>query len=152
MLVAMIAALVMMTEPAPESPMLASSLEWQAHFAKHPSDPRVILTLMSIGGFLAPTSPTHDHIIHELLDAHPKAVVVKVGDMGSWRTDAPDAHMYYVWLVDGGSNLNLHLIELGDCAGPTMEVPATNKLLVSEAEYKGFLEKAVLAHRTAQEK
>ena len=59
--------------------------------------------------------------------------------------------MYYVWLVDGESNLNLHLVELGDLSGQTMEVPEGNKLLVPEDEYARFIEKAVAAHRRAVE-
>ena len=152
MLVAVVASLLLMTEPPPAGSMPAAELKWEAHLAKHPTDPKVMFSLMSVGGFLARTSSAHEQLIREWLAAHPKAVVVRVADLGPWRTDDPDAHMYYVWLVDGSSNLNLHLVETGDCAGSTMEVPANDPLLVPEAQYKEFIEKAVAAHRAAREK
>src|SRR5215510_1513999 len=121
----------------------ASSITWEGHFGGRKEEPYNIYTLMSRGGFRAPTSKNYEELIKAWLAKHPSADVIVVYTLdGAW-TQFPDSKSKWVWIVDGDDNLNIHLVRLGGCSAWTMLLDKGDKAHVLCVEYKAFTEKII---------
>lgn len=128
-----------------------SDIKWAGMIGIRQAEPRVMYLLMGSGWLSNPIRDDVDKVIGEWLRAHPKAKIVPVSTTTSAETaDSAESKMIYVWVVDGGENLNLVLVQKGCCPGGVMGVSAGGKLEVPEKEYEGFLDKVRAAETLAR--
>lgn len=98
----------------------ASELTFDGPFANRDNDRGTLYCLLGAGFFRTPRSGEEDALIAAWLDAHPGASVIPVSTMGPTMQDG-SGRMNYVWLVDDGDTLNVHLIRRGAFPGGVME-------------------------------
>jgi hypothetical protein len=134
----------------------ASNVVWEGGFGLDSASADRMYILLGAGFIRAPTSDDLDTIVADWSDEHPKAEVVLAADYGSMFTDQPSSKLYWVWLVDGESCLNVELVRQGACAAGTMgvpDIPDTDppELLVSEEQYQDFRDQVLEAEKQARE-
>lgn len=128
----------------------ASSITWKGHFGGRKEEPYNLYTLMSRGGFRAPTSKDYEDLIKAWLAKHPGADVIVVYTLDGALTQSPDSKSKWVWVVDGDDNLNIHLVRSGGCEAWTMLLAKGDKAHVTRKEYESFFEKIIEAESLAK--
>src|SRR5262245_62112028 len=71
----------------------ASSITWRGYFGSRKEEPKNMYTLMTQGGFRAPTSANLEQLIKGWLDKHPAAESVLVYTLEGVLTDVPDSKL-----------------------------------------------------------
>lgn len=135
----------------PVEKIKVSEMSWEGHFGGTDKQPHNIFTLMSQGGFRAPTSKDHDKLIKDWLTAHPEAEAIVIYAMEGARTNSPDSKLKAVWITDGDENLNIYLVRKGDCPGGTMLLKNGDETSLAREEYKDFLIKLIEAGKSAKQ-
>ena len=128
----------------------ASSITWKGHFGGRKEEPFNLYTLMSRGGFRAPTSKDYEDLIKTWLARHPGADVIVVYTLDGALTRSSDSKSKWVWVVDGDDNLNIHLVRLGGCEAWTMLLAKGDNAHVTRKEYQSFAEKIIEAESLAK--
>src|SRR5688500_2316208 len=105
---------------------------------------------MTQGGFLAPTSKALGNLMQSWLAEHPSAESIVVYTLDGMRTDVPDSKMKAVWIVDGGENLNLHLVRMGAVPAGTMVLNRGDKTSLAENQYADFAKRVWAAEGMAR--
>ncbi|HEX8566699.1 MAG TPA: hypothetical protein VF648_13735 [Pyrinomonadaceae bacterium] len=129
----------------------ASNISWEGHFGGRKGEPNNLYTLMTQGGFLAPTSKNYEALIKSWLDEHPNAQTTVVYVLEGMLTDVPDSKMKAVWITDGDANLNIHLVRIGGCPAGTMLLNPEDKTSLTQEEYQTFAKKLIEAQQLAKQ-
>lgn len=126
----------------------AAAISWEGHFGGRNEEPQNIYTLMTQGGFRAPTSKNLKDLIKNWLEKHPKAEAVLVYSMegGSGASSKIKA----VWVTDGPENLNLYLVRNGACPAGTMVLNPGDETPLRKEEYEALESKFWEAQKTAK--
>src|SRR5512139_1635794 len=75
----------------PLEKVAASSIKWKQHFGSRKEEPRNIYSLMTQGGFLAPTADNIQVSIDFWLQKHPNAEAIIVYKLQPVMADMPDS-------------------------------------------------------------
>jgi len=130
--------------------LVASTITWTGHFGSRKEEPQNAYTLMTQGGFRAPTSANLKDLVKTWLDKHPKAESVLVYTLEGMLTAVPDSKMKAVWIVDGNENLNLYLVQNGACPAGTMVLNPGDETPLTKAEYEYFEKEVWEAQKIAK--
>lgn len=128
----------------------ASSITWRVHFGGRKEEPNSLYTLMTQGGFRAPTSKEFENSIQSWLARHPQAEAVLVYTIEGALTSISDSKMKAVWIVDGDDNLNINLVRMGGCPAGTMLLNEGDKTPLTRKKYEAFAKKVLEAEESAK--
>lgn len=134
----------------PQLRFAAGKLSWDGPFGGLKNEPNNVYSLMTQGGFLAPTSPDYAKLIVEWLEKHTNADAVVVYDLQPMMRDVPDSKMRSLWIVDGDESLNIYLVRNGSCPAGTMVLNAGDKTPLRKDEYEAFEEAVWEAQKMAK--
>ncbi|CAN5592774.1 hypothetical protein BH20ACI4_BH20ACI4_22520 [soil metagenome] len=134
----------------PTEKVKASSITWKSHFGGRKEEPENMYTLMTQGGFRAPTSDNFENLIQTWLAKHSKAETVLVYEMEGMMSNNPNSKMKAVWVVEGEENLNIYLVRNGGCPGGTMVLNVGDKTPLTKEEYEAFVKKLIEAEQLAK--
>jgi hypothetical protein len=115
----------------------AATIAWQEHFGVRKEESKNVYTLMTQGGFRAPTSKNLGVLINNWLREHPKAEAVLVYSMEG-STAVSEAKIKAVWVIDGAESLNLYLVRNGACPAGTMVLNPGDETPLRKEEYEAF--------------
>ena len=115
----------------------AASMSWAGHFGGRKEDSASVFTLMTQGGFRAPTSSNFKDLIKTWLLEHPNAEASVVYVMPGPR-DTLDSKIKAVWIKDGAEYLNLFLVKSGGCPAGTMVLNPGDATPITRQVYEDF--------------
>ena len=151
-------------KPDPVYPMQAPNdspnITWHGQFGTSKDTPDEIYCLMGYGFLKTPVSKNFDGLVKGWMAKHPDAKIVRVFNYGPVLDNKPNLSQTYVWVVDGGSNLNEYLVREGACPGLTMFVPEHEGpnaqkmghflMEIPQADYLDFLDRISADEKQAQ--
>lgn len=135
---------------SPSQKIKASNISWEGHFGDRKEEPQNTYTLMTQGGFRAPTSDNFETLIQSWLTKHSKADAIVIFELEGMMSNNPNSKMKSVWIAEGEDNLNIYLVRNGGCPGGTMLLNAGDKTSLTKEEYQAFVKKLIEAEHLAR--
>jgi hypothetical protein len=142
----------------------ANAVRWQGQSGEDPNNPAIWYSVLSVGAIRTELSTDFVATMDGWLKRHPKAKIVRVVARKPLLDSQPNSKLIFVWIVDGGENLNVYLVRHGCVAAPQMfslsdddmqllrnelAMPK-DKLEVSQKEYNKVKSRLIAAEKLAK--
>lgn len=97
-----------------------------------------------------PVSADFNDVVKKWLADHPDSYVMHVFSTPLFLSEPNGPAQVYTWVVDGDSNLNIHLVRMGACPAQMMKLESGEKPAIDEGIYESFTKQLAEAEREAK--